>query len=151
MNLTFNYSLELTNTRVKSSYLSLFFIMSKTMLTDNFPSLTSKIAYLFRYDRWDNILFLEIDRLSEIAMFLVCCKCQFLEIDSAIHLDKVRMTSDSETLILDSPLCNFMVRCTSVELWDDAKFQAYNLELDRMMDEKRYGTRKPIFNIEELA
>jgi hypothetical protein len=125
--------------------------MPEIMLTQNFPLLIRKNAYLFRYDRWKNILLLEIDRQPEETFFLMCCKCQFFEIGSIIHLDKVRMILDSDVLTLDNPSCNFMVKCASVELWDDATFQAYNLELDKMTDDKRYGTRKTIFDIEELA
>ncbi len=78
-----------------------------------------------------------------MRLYLTC-------LQSAVNIDKVRIIKDVNILILKEPSSNFLLRCTSIELWDNDKFKSYDSELCRKLREKRYGVRKPIMSVEEL-
>lgn len=126
--------------------------MYEAKLVDQLTGVAGNKAILFRYDRWDKLLFLEVDIESGTKVFLVCHNCLFFEIDRIVFLDKVIMIQDVETLTLSNPSQHFLVKCSSVELWDREKFDAYDLNLyNKLGEEKRYGIRKPIFSLEDLC
>lgn len=122
--------------------------------TDNFPSLATRTASLFRYDRWDKLVLIEVNiNFNEKRLFLAFYNCQYLEIDNNmnINIDKIKILHDLDTLIIQEPSSHFLLKCNSIELWDEDKFEAYDFELyAKLGEEKRYGLRKPIFSIEEL-
>ncbi|WP_157229302.1 hypothetical protein [Rivularia sp. PCC 7116] len=123
-------------------------------ITDDFPKLTGAGADLYRYDRWDKLLLLDIDgNKKQDRLFLVCHNCELVEYDGYIHLDKVQIIKDAKIIILKEPSSKFLLRCTSVGIWNDDKYKSYDSELDRnLLDktDKRYGVRKPIMSVEEI-
>jgi hypothetical protein len=125
--------------------------MHEKKITDYFSFLDNKEACIFRYDRWEKLLFLEVYMKPDKRAFLVCNECHFLEYESPINLNDVRIILSSDTLTLSEKSHNFMVECASIEVWDTDKFNTYDLDLDsNMNEEKRYGIRKPIFSLKDL-
>ncbi|BAZ12250.1 hypothetical protein NIES4071_40800 [Calothrix sp. NIES-4071] len=125
--------------------------MSTKKNIEDFPSLVGATATLFRYDRWDDLFLFEINKgKGKERVFLVCYNCDFIEFDGYIDVDKVYVILDAETLIMKEPSHNFLLKCTSVELWNYDKFESYDLKLWEKLGENKHGIKKPIFSIEEL-
>jgi hypothetical protein len=122
-------------------------------LIDKFPSLASKTAILFRYDRQSKLWLLEIEAQSGNRAFLACYDCQLIEVSCnlPLYLDEILLDQEAESLVLNDPSRNFILKCDSIELWNGDKFSAYNNELYKSLGgEKGYGERKPITSINEL-
>lgn len=119
-------------------------------VTDYFPSLVGTTATLFRYDRWDKLLLLQINFEKKERMFLACHNCEYIEFDGYIQTDRMTVVENTATLILKEQSRNFLLKCASIELWNYDKFDSYDLELSLTLDDKRYGVTKPILSIEEL-
>jgi hypothetical protein len=125
--------------------------MHEKKITDYFSSLDGKEAYLLRYDRWKKLLFLGVYIKSDRKVFLVCNECHFFEYKIPVKLNEIKIILSSDTLTLSEKYHNFLVKCTSMEVWDTDKFNTYDLELDSKMNEdERYGIRKPVFSLEDL-
>ncbi|MBV6627801.1 MAG: hypothetical protein KI793_33575 [Rivularia sp. (in: Bacteria)] len=123
-------------------------------IKDDFPLLTGAGADFYRYDRWDKLLLMDIDgNNKQDRLFLVCQNCELIEYDGYVDIDKVQIIEDEKILILKEPSSKFLLRCTSVGIWNRDKYNSYDSELDRyLLDkiDKRYGIREPIMSVEEI-
>ena len=125
--------------------------ISPRKITDGFPRLNGAGAYLFRYDRWDKLLILGISGNNKQGdLFLACYNCEFIEYDGYINIDKLQIIEDTKIIILKEASSKFLLRCTSVEIWNRDEYNSYDSELDRNLLDKRYGVRKAIMSVKEL-
>ncbi|TWH50227.1 hypothetical protein [Dulcicalothrix desertica] len=122
--------------------------------TDNYPSLANGTASLFRYDRWDKLLLLAVSvNIEQQKLFLAFYNCDFLEFDNHVNvnIDQMTILQDLEALIIKESSSHFLLKCNSIELWNEDKFKEYDKKLYiKLGEEKRYGIRKPILSIEEI-
>lgn len=129
--------------------------MQKIELVEKFPSIAGRLASVFRYDRWQKILLLSILRESaedEDESYIVLGNCEYMQFkDELLKLDLLKIVNNDNNLIVKNSSEEFIVKCSSVNLWDVEEYDAYFDELiDSVGDELRYVTMRPIDNIRDL-
>ncbi len=125
--------------------------MFEKKLTEEFPLIAGKLATVFRYDRWYRLLILKIMEAPDLEeKYLVFHNCEYIQFGRGVDLDEVRIIHQSEKLHMYDKTDGFMLKCASVDLWDENKYDSYNDELDDSVGTERYNITRREVSLETL-
>ncbi|NJM56495.1 MAG: hypothetical protein HC857_02190 [Synechococcales cyanobacterium RU_4_20] len=116
------------------------------------------IAFVFRYDRWDKIFFVNVkDKTSNQLeeKFLVFIGCKKLAFNTHAfnprHLGIKQVGEHFCAEYFESDVVQMRIEFDNFAIWTQGEFDKYDLDWHiKLGDEGRYGTRKPITSLSDI-
>ena len=121
-------------------------------LISTYPEIQGLQASIFRYDRWENALFLELSENYRRTGFLAFFNCLSFSFSQEFFISHSLMTQPTNSKLRVSELAtNFYVVCDFIEVWSKEQFSGYDLALHKSLsDEARYGIRQNILSLKDF-
>lgn len=112
------------------------------------------VACVYRYDRWNKKLFLEIDdEFKKESLYLVLFDCVELEFypEQNFKLSRTKLYKDNQTIVFEEIDHKFSANFGYYEMWNQEKFFEYDMNLYSLYGlEKGSGTKELVRSVEDF-
>jgi hypothetical protein len=127
--------------------------MKEQNLTKIFSLVPGRFAEIFRYDRWQKLLILKIILHSnDSEEYLVFRNCKFIQFNTqpVFNLEQFTITNEAKEIIVSDKDDNFIVRCSSINLWNEEAYDLYFDELVESVGSECYDYTMKLLSLEDL-